>query len=345
MRKIYRRKSVLKLKKSDELFKVLKELNECGFCEEPLEEEDGLYSTLPTLSWRYLALECSKHLGGQWHPQHNGIRWQNGHDTTYILNSLGLSEIDRVRQLTFNATGIMPGWAYGSCAKAFLEWALIPGYKDTFDYLMLDGKYIGYRECTPCHAEHGIHYDAKSCYFQLIRRLPSPRCNLDSEGKLRFHPMTPDEHVKWSEAKEILTPEKLLRNSVWGCMLGSTRESTHFHKGEEKKNRGYEGTHYPAAALVARSAWEMCRQVCVETDAVYAHTDGVIVVNGSKPLCWNTCGIEYRILEQGETHVVHHAAWCVGGNPTKHYDPETVFPGELKRPEKPQIEYHLRWLL
>lgn len=321
-----------------------RELVECGWLRQFELLGDGNVSATERLSWNTVARELSERLGGMFHVQHNGVRWQMGRLNFYIVQHEGREELDRVRQLVRNFTGLEAGYSYGSCASKLLSWSLIkckprPSTLDAFR-----DERIGFRMHTAGQYSFGAHYDAKACYFQLIKRLESPRLSVDKRGRIEFHPLLADENQKWREVISLVEGEKLLRNSMWGTMLGSSTKKFYFFQGEEKLGGAYLGSHWAAASLVGRTAYELTRQVAIETEAVYAHTDGVIVSRETKPELWDKYGIEYRLDAYGDTHILHTWNWKCGDKCTKHYDRRGRPAQDIPIAPAPEIIFYPKWL-
>lgn len=323
---------------------VLQESKDCGYSK--AFEEIGLnaWVTLPTLTWGHMALNCSRNNNGVFHPNHHSVRWQLGRNNHYILASDGVEETLRIRELAKKVTGQEVGYSYGAAARALIKWALLPLEPNERDPLMLKGGFVGYHQCKAGRYKNMVHYDASACYFQLISRLESPRLYLNRDLELIFCPMLPHERSKWNEVLEITRGEKLLRNSIWGAMLGGSNSRVSFHKGERKMSGAYYGTHYAAAALVARSAWELCRAACVDTGAVYAQTDGIICQKDQFPMWWDKIGIEYSVKAYGTAHIIRQHCWKCGSKKTKWYESDDNFPEDSPMPDSPQRYFHFDWL-
>jgi hypothetical protein len=328
---------------------IVRDLWECGYIRRFEKLSDNCYETTCTMTWRVVAKEASLRSGGCWHPYLGGLRWQNGNKAFYLIKrndkrSTPVSDLMRYRNIVEEVTGLSAGWSAGSCATKLLQWAFDKHEADPDDKTIINGGFIGYHECTPDHYDHASMYDAKSCYYQLIKRLPSPKAGITRDGKLRFDPMRPDEKSKWSEVIAIVEEEKLLRNSLWGVMLGCNTPKTHYHKGECKEDACYFGHSFAAAALVARSAWELCRDAAEETDAVYAQTDGIIVAGNKYPTIWDSVGLIWSLKHSGKAHTVHQHNYKIGDHQTEFYSESDYFKEYNPRAPRPERLYYREWL-
>lgn len=323
---------------------ILSELAECGYLSDPCEADGGTWTAEPTNGWHSLCRRASESANGQWHPSPTGLRWQNGPYSTHCIHPEKYEEINRVCRLAEKFTGERVGMSYGSAARACLKFAFPQHSKKNRDDVLLEGGKIGYHECKPGKWAYGINFDIKGCYYQLIKRLASPRAGIGWNGDIDFVHLNREENSKWRDVLTFIETEKMLRNSLWGAMLGSLEPRWYFHDGEWERGIAYEGHSYGAAALVARSAWEVCRQAAQDTDAVYAQTDGIIVTSGIMPNYWNRLGLVYEPRAAGETYVHGQHRWRVGGKATKWFTKRAIWHEPVARAAQPERHYHFEWL-
>lgn len=319
--------------------------------------------------WGDLALMLSLNLPGQFWVGSNSICWVNGAHSLYLAPEERLQSILDARAICAQVTGMSLEQAPCSAAgvaRKLLAWCGIRqmtaraldsiGAQDSWSY----------QYCDPVDLPFAYLHDITSCYYELLRRAPSPKVIL-VKGKLYWCPIDAEERRRWDTILKASAPHKGVRNSFIGQMYASG-DGLFYAKGKPNKNNAQDidllraedgvtlyqtGTHLdekfertrpeerqqkpgplrPLACLVVRSAYELCAIAREETEGFYANTDCVITKSERPPAIWNKYGLKVALKGAGEAHIHAIGYYRVGEKETKPY--QAIQNKPRKRPRLP----------
>lgn len=194
-----------------------------------------------------------------------------------------------------------------------------------------------YHSCQPGAVPYAVLHDIRRCYPQIMRRLPSLRARVTPE-RVFFVPFRPAERDRLADLYSAMEEDETLRRYAWGTALGGEPGATIpvFVSGEKRQRAVPAGPFRSGALLVARLAWELTRAAAIETGAVYANTDCVIVPGEAgavslAPAPWRAVGIESTVKAQGPADIIRYCVYRVGDYATVPYRQPV---GDQSRPKR-----------
>jgi len=330
----------------------------CGFVTLPVPVAPNVYHCSHTgHGFQAAAREIARNLPGQVWPGRRGFSWVCGGGGPHgvVFDSGDLAKLhaaqDRLADLGLDRNV----WSLGRAARLLLHF-VAPGAKagpGRSAERLLEGIEVGYHDCIPGEYPSATMYDVRAYYYSLLTRLPSLRVGVLG-GKVEFYPMSADERARWREVLEVVNEQKVLRNSIFGAAMGKTGKSTVFHRDKARPGKVRErrlqlppGPFRGAGLLVARTAWELCRDASEETDSVYSTVDSVTTRSGSEPQTWKGLGLIPERCHEGRAHICGLGSWRIGDahEGTKPYRAGMRQPRPVERHERPQVAYGRAWLV
>ena len=348
-----------------------------------------------------------------------GMRWSMGNMVAGIL--LPVAVIPGIREAQAIVSQVIPAyhrpldaWTNGSNARQLVRYVLekaipnelsrgsarkllIPlGAEDLLTPTDL-GEEVGerayqYHDCKPGEYPSIIMYDAEAFYFNLICRLkclrldvypPNTRFNTLSKPVISWGGWQGSEYERWRDVLGHIGETKLLRNALWGVLLGSSNPRAIYTSASKKAHRkklydirlGGEywvdvpaspkgrvrretvvytgGMARGAGLLVGRGGAEVCSEASWEVSSVYSTLDSVSVIDGGVPKTWDKLGLPSGIKERGGGEIVARGVWRIGPHHTADYyekggiiPPGYVCPVERSPVERRAYEliYNRLWL-
>lgn len=314
-----------------------------GLASEPHEVAEGLWACRALEGWPRLAQELSHTNPGQWHPKPKGLTWQVSRRAAWIVDPAMVRTIlDAV--CIVKGIGLTCGYSIGSAARALLKW-IGPGQPDLScaDALFEDAE-VGYHDCRPCTFPHGILWDVSSCYYRIWCRLPSLRCYVVPGEGVRWLGMERAELRRREQVADLVAAHKGLRNALYGCMLGAQAGRTYYHRGEARRAPRMPGLFRSGGLVIARAAWEVCRDGSEEVDSVYSNTDCVLSLDGAYPSIWESYGLDVTIKGEGPGEVCARGVYVCGEATTEWYGPGGLYREPVDRAPPPTTRYARGWL-
>lgn len=301
------------------------------------------FMATPLKGWRALAECLTKQCGGLIWIGGNNVTWTFGRIAVWIFSSDALEKISEARDIVWDVTGTQCGWSYGQCARTLLKF--IGAEHQSFNTELFLPKNIeyGYHDCAPGVYPYASLWDVRSCYFSLLRRLPSLQVTPTSEG-LIWHACEDDAMARFREVTEAIGEHKILRNSIVGCMIGKIEPGTVCTRTGWKTLTTPPGKYCNTGLLIVRSAWELCREASEETDSVYSVVDCVVSTKQKKPESWERVGLETRLQEYGSAEIQGFGLYRVGNKQTKLLNPNLFIPMPQERAVAPELCYNKEWL-
>ena len=319
-----------------------------------------------------------------------GIKWSMGNMTAGVL--LKHEYVAPVKAAQAVVGSIIPAaqmlpecWTSGGNARRLLRYALDVNVtqKGTSEVLLkqvddtselpptqeeLEASYQ-YHDCIPGKYSRVIMWDAEAYYFNWICRLPSLKLSF-TRGGIDWKRMSETEVGRWAEVKAHIGNTKLLRNSLWGVLLGSSTPKVFYtstvKEGEKPGAVRMQWFSYtgggiarPAALLSARSAAEMCSEAAQETSSIYSTMDSVTTLGTGFPNVWKNNGFPCRIKEEGDVNtdgiggeIVSKGVWKMGKHHTETYHNERDLPKDFTCKVEPsfrartiyEMRYYPLWL-
>lgn len=303
----------------------------------------GVWCGMPRSSWVEVARWASTLAGGLWFPGMEGVTWVCGRSVERCMSPLYYDLVEDCRGIVGSLGGV-PADSVGGNARSLLALLGEPQYPYKGLFNAYAGRLFGYHDCTPGRWEQGLKWDVSGCYYQLLTKLPTVRCHLGRDG-LRWHAWRRGEEDAWRSILAGVAPNKPLRNTLWGCMLGGTRPIAAYHKGEVLYKRGKLGPFRPAALAIGRAAYELCRQASHDTGSVLSNTDSVVSIDGSVPSIYEEVGLPLRVAAEGETVVYSACSFKVGPDASSYYTRGSTFRQEIQRECLEPGLCGWRWLL
>lgn len=291
-----------------------------------------------------------------------GIKWSMGNMTggVLIMREIlpGIKLSQAVVKGVITAKKSPPeAWTKGGNARTLIRYALdgpISGGGDAeelLEYAKDDGQDMGdkryqYHDCIPGHYPVATMWDLEAFFFTLISRLPCLRLSIYTGSRNRSDPVIDfgewqgKEAGRWKEVTGQIAQTKILRNAVWGVLLGSNSSKityssspkTGFAEGFVRQRfQSYSGGGLARAAglLVARSGAEICARGAGETNSIYSTMDAVTAIAGELPVYWDSLGLPYRVKEKADllkdgigANIIARGVWQLGGNHTEFYYPD-----------------------
>ena len=322
-----------------------------------------------------------------------GIKWSMGNMTGGVL--LTQESIAEVKLSQAIVAGIIPAkqapppaWTKGGNARILLRYVLdktIKGGVDSEELLALSDaedtdpgdKRYQCHDCIPGHYNHAIMWDLEAFFFNLICRLPCLKVGIYTDNRdagkpcIDFGQWSDKEGRRWEEVKAEIAQTKILRNAVWGVLLGSNAPKLTYSSAPKEgfpagfvrqrfQNFSGGGLARSAGLLVARSAAEICAKGAAETNSIYSTMDAVTAQDGELPRYWDSLGLPYRVKEKGDmqkdgigVNIVARGVWQIGRGHTLFYYPDgpkvpygwkpPFAPTPVKR-EVYTDEYHTLWV-
>lgn len=314
---------------------------------EPIESlrhhEGDLWTATAPGGWAEAARYLSTSTGGMWFFREYGLTHVCGSKRMCVVEPPQVPGIMEAR-LVCRDLGVDPGWSIGSCANRILHSMGRPQYAEKGAARLLSESRCGYQDVCPGEYEHCDYYDVESYYFTLLRRLPSWRVTLPDDGPPIWLGMRASEVSRRRAIEEAVGGHKRLRNAIWGCMLGSASGTTYYHKGKACLWSGRRGPFYPAACLLARSAWEITRDVAEETDSVYSYVDAVMVRDGLYPQLWDDLGFRIGTKASGPAEVCWNLCYKCGNRQSVWYQRGSRWREPLPRSVRPDHLYYRQWV-
>lgn len=329
---------------------ALRAASDCGLITSVQPVNERLHSACATDGWAAVALECSRHTGGQWWPSDSGVTWLCGRAGQWVTDAGNVADVRAARELAQRVTGMeqgdeaaLPGWSIGSAARMLIKWAISPQRFEGSLNGLLSGSQFGYHDCAPGNYANLTQWDVRSCYYTLLSRLPSPKASFVN-GRVLWHKPEASERCKWREVVEAVGKDKALRNSLLGCMVGRAGESTVYSKGSTLAVKGRKGPLVGGGLVVVRTACELCMASSEELSSVYSNVDCVTTGSDLTPKLWPAAGLEVRQVAVGRGEICSRGIYRVGRKTTEWYRRGSRFQVEVPRAPLPPVEVALQWL-
>lgn len=308
----------------------------------PRRHSDRCIVARPATTWHEACRVLSTLAGGQWRPKDSGLVWSMGRQVLWVVAPHALESVEAARCVAMPWVDD-PGWSIGSVSRGLLA-ALGEGQPAAnSDHHLWQDASIGLRVCRPCIAQEGTIYDASAYYYSIMRRLPSLTCLPLADGKCSWFRQTRSEAVLRNAIMDAIGTHKLLRNAVWGSMVGSTTPGPYYHRGELRTGFAMKGKFRPSGEMLARAAYELTLMVAYEVDSVYTHTDCVTSIGGLYPSIWEANGYSFREHYSGYTHINNCCSVKCGPHESKLYDPIDYVQQTIELPSLPRHLYGRGW--
>ena len=331
--------------------------------------------------------------------ENSGLRWQMGNAVGGIL--LPHSAREEIKAAQDIVSRVIPAherpplaWTNGGNARQLVRWVIEKEIKhvgEAEDLLTpaIPGEDVGerayqYHDCKPGKYAGLVMYDAEAFYFNLISRAKALRLSVypsknGSKPAICWGEWQGQEYEKWREVIAHIGETKLLRNALWGVLLGSSGNRFIYTSAAKKEARmtyetgvwqtvpaspagriRQEEVHFAGgmaralALLVGRGGAEICAEASSEVSSVYSTLDSVTVTNGAVPKTWKSLGLPSGIKEKGMGNIVARGVWQIGPNHTAdYYDKGKIIPARYECPAPPSpVErrfytspYYKLWLL
>lgn len=315
-------------------------------CEE-VSERVHVVELRDQVTFDQLGMYLSRRLGGTIWTRDTGLTWScpaGGRqvDTGYLIPRehdgapFAVPLIDCWHEVR-HAVGIETGWSYANIGRCLLKWTGITQQPDVrWERIKTSNTNMYY--CVPGRYEPLYHHDLTGCYYQLLRRLPSPLPRLLNNDQLVWELPEPEARSRWRDLVEIIGPHKRLRNSLVGSMAGSCPYryalqqvdkgacpyqflGVCWRAGERQHFVKPPGPLRLAALIVRRTAYERVWLACADTNVVYAQVDCAMSLDREPPACWGD--LASTIKCEGPADVRAISVWRIGETATKYYHPES----------------------
>lgn len=319
------------------------ECHETVPCTQPVEAYPRLWTAYPAESWQKACEWYSQRLGGQWWPKKDGLTWVEGSRVSWIVEPSQLGPIVGAQQIA-QSFGLDCGASVGSAARALLRYCGDPQYPYKGSLMLTSGTGDAYVECTPGIYADATLWDCKSYYYSILRRLPTWRLAVRTDGRLDFFGDGPGEADRRAAVLAAVATHKQLRNALVGCMTGRKKGSPYYHAGRQKLHRGGPGLFRGAGLLVRRVAWELTRTASVESDSKLSNTDCVLTTGGQYPGIWDEYDLVVEKRQEGEADVCCPVIYRIGPHETEWYRRGSRFRLAEPRPASPCLSYVGDWL-
>lgn len=308
--------------------------------------------------------------------ENGGMRWSMGNMVGGVLLPHSarheIAEAQRIVGEVIPSDQRPPlSWTNGGNARQLVKWVLEReikhiGEAESLLTPSMPGEDIGdkayqYHDCKPGRYQSIIMYDLEAYYFTLISRAKSLDVSIytpknGSKPAICWGGWEGQEYAKWREVIAHIGDTKLLRNALWGVLLGSSG-ARYSYSGVAKPEHWKGGRLVPTsevgrvrqeivtfsggmaralALLVGRSGAEVCAEAAAEVGSIYSTLDSVSVTDGSTPRTWAKLGLPSGIKERGPGEIVARGVWNIGDNHTKDYYPDgRIIPVGYKCPIEP----------
>ena len=330
---------------------ALARLEEAGVLCDVVHLQDGFAVCGKPQSWASVAQKLSELVPYRVWVAASGLTVVSGRSTFYLQqdhfrskSDLSVPAIMSAREIAAQLGITSTGYSLGNIARKIVAEL---GPRDNRGDAWRDFRHGDAWGCI--HAEPGAWgnctlYDVKSCYFELLRRLPTPY-PIACRGRLGFGMPKGFSKARFREVTDAIAGHKHLRNNVVGCMVGAVDKQPRYAQGG-KFFRQNLGTGHLASGgmLIIRSEWEMCRIAAMEGNSVHTAIDSVICTDGNAPRVWQKRGLTVRAQYTGDTDIKAWAAYKVGEKRSELYREHFPYFLPTELPAAPPVSYHEQWL-
>lgn len=352
-----------------DLFRLaLEDMYQCGLISSPMALDSRVWAGTPTMGgWCDVAYELACRLPGQLWPGNHGVTWVCGRGGPHgmIIDHASIHQLrDAQEALAGIGLRVEVPWSRGRLCRAALSWVADPDTIPTGTDHIMEGVSHAWFHCTPGTYDSLNAYDVRSFYYSLSRYAPGPRVWCTKESEVVWGGHTDHEKGRWRDLLSVVGNDKLLRNSLVGCAMGSKHARPVYMRGPGKptyedgnpkpffdptagahrRHLTLSGTPWRALGLlIARSAYELCGIASYETGSVYSATDSVFTT-GNSPQIWSEYGFETELKASGQAEVYCRGVWRVGNLATPTYLSGARDTIETPPSELPRRMVHQKWL-
>ena len=240
-------------------------------------------------------------------PDHAGCVWMKGAGVGWLLTKPKMVSDALTAQRLYLETvpsserkdAPLP-FTQGALAGRFLRWVGVTQAinKHLETYLAHPGGSLAYFRAIPGRYENMVQWDVSAFYYSLIAKMPSPLVSILPDRAV-WQLVEPEQLDRWQRSITAIGDHKALRNALWGKMCGS--------RDKEKRELSF-SANFPgglvapprlgnlrlSGLLIARIGHELTQRQALEGNAVWSHTDAVIMPYGVEPSVWRNAGLTVR---------------------------------------------------
>lgn len=268
--------------------------------------------------WPLLARGLSLEAGGLWMAGEESLTWVRGKRVAYLVPAGRLLGLQQAREALQGQGVPVTSWSMGGIARQGLRWIgarTIPRAGTIVRLWQAGWAYHCWQAGE--YAEAGL-YDLEAAYYTALQRLPSPCVDWLADGPC-WHPLPPEGRARWRALLAVAGVTKPLRLCLVGVMGGSGGGGVTYHRGERVPRHRECGPFKAGALAVVRAVHELCALAAVEEEALWAHTDAVILPGKRQPRAWERYGYAYREEARGPADIRHAHVYRVGDKQTASY--------------------------
>lgn len=285
------------------------------------------------------ALKLSATLPGMIFIGGSHISWVSGSYAVAIHTAETWEKLQPIRATAQAITGELGRYGIGACARQLAAWLgkPEPGNPRLREYT---GDWH-YQKCTPGIMDHAYQFDLSACYFNLLRRVPSLTPSFSS-NEVFWRSTASQDAERFRRLIDGVAGTKPLRNALVGAFFGGSSQ-IYLHKGKTQRFRTAPGGKMALAALIVRTAYEVCQLQADISGAVYANTDSVICSENTAGF-WADLGLPFTLGASGPANVQAIGKYKVGLKETKTFTQDKTGTLRSARESRRVDPVYWRWL-